>query len=143
MAVFSLEDEAAKVEAVVFPEAFGRWGSVIADDAMLLARGKYERDEESSRLIVSELTPMEIVRERVVSEVEICLRGRTLGKDGMRQLAGVLDRHPGDRRVSLLVELNGDRHLRVRAGTARRIRPSEGFVREVEAVCGAGSVMLK
>jgi hypothetical protein len=43
----------------------------------------------------------------------------------------------------VLVELNGDRHLRVRAGTARRIRPSDHFVKDVEAVCGAGSVILK
>jgi hypothetical protein len=61
----------------------------------------------------------------------------------MRTLADVLERHPGDRRVSLLVDLNGVRHLRVRAGTARRIRPTDGFVRDVEAVCGAGSVVLK
>ena len=30
-----------------------------------------------------------------------------------------------------------------RAGTARRIKPSDLFVREVEAVCGLGSVVLK
>jgi DNA polymerase-3 subunit alpha len=143
MAVFSLEDEAAKVEAVVFPEAFAKCGSVIADDVMLLARGKYERDEETSRLIVSELTPIDVVRERGVREVEIRLSGRGLGRDRMRTLADVLERHPGDRRVSLLVDLNGDRRLRVRAGTARRIRPSDVFVRDVEAVCGAGSVVLK
>jgi len=28
-------------------------------------------------------------------------------------------------------------------GTARRIRPSDVFVRDVEALCGAGSVLLK
>src|SRR6185503_17970335 len=30
MAVFSLEDEAAKVEAVVFPEAFAKFGGLVA-----------------------------------------------------------------------------------------------------------------
>ena len=143
MAVFSLEDEAAKVEAVVFPEAFARHGAAIVEDAMLVARGKYERDEETSRLVVSELTSLDLVRERAVREVEIRLSGRGLGRDAMRSLADVLERHPGDRRVSLLVDLNGARHLRVRAGTARRIRPTDIFVRDVEAVCGAGSVVLK
>jgi hypothetical protein len=41
------------------------------------------------------------------------------------------------------MELNGGAPVRVRAGTARRIRPSDAFVREVESVCGTGSVMLK
>jgi DNA polymerase-3 subunit alpha len=143
MAVFMLEDEAAKVEAVVFPEAFGKYGGLVVDDAMLLVRGKYERDEESSRLVVADMTPMETVRERAVREVEIRLAGAGLRRDAMHTLAGVLDRHPGDRRVSLVVELNGRRALRVRAGTARRIRPSDHFVRDVEAICGAGSVLFK
>jgi DNA polymerase-3 subunit alpha len=144
MAVFSLEDEAAKVETVVFPEAFGRFGGMIADDAMLLVRGKYERDEDSSRLVASEITPLDVVRDRAVREVEIRLGGRGLARSGMHALAVVLERHAGDRRVSFVVEVPGNGHgLRVRAATARRIRPSDSFVRDVEAVCGAGSVVLK
>jgi DNA polymerase-3 subunit alpha len=144
MAVFTLEDEVAKTEAVVFPEAFARCGSLIVDDAMLLVRGKYERDEESSRIVVAEMTPLDVVRDRAVREVEIRLPDGAIGRDALRALAGVLDRHAGDRRVSFVVELNGGaEHLRVRAGTARRIKPSDLFVRDVEAVCGTGSVMLK
>jgi DNA polymerase-3 subunit alpha len=143
MAVFSLEDEAAKVEAVVFPEAYTRFGSLVADDAMLLVRGKYERDEDSSRLVVAEMSPLDLVRERAVRAVEIRLSGKGLARQAMRDLATVLDRHPGDRRVSVVVELAGEAAVRVRAATARRIKPSDLFVRDVEAVCGAGSVVLK
>ena len=143
MAVFYLEDEAAKVEAVVFPEAFSKFGGLAIDDALLMVRGKYERDEESSRLVVAEITLLDQVREKAVRAVEIKLAGKVLAAAAMRQLAGVLDRHSGDRRVSLVVELNGQTRLRVRAATARRIRPSDVFVRDVEAVCGAGSVLLK
>jgi len=50
----------------------------------------------------------------------------------LAQAAGFLAPPPG-----------GGPKLRVRAATARRIRPSDRFVREVEAVCGAGSVVLK
>jgi DNA polymerase-3 subunit alpha len=144
MAVFSLEDEAAKVEAVVFPEAFSRFGSLVAGDAMLLVRGKYERDDESSRLVVSEITPLDAVRERAVRQVEIVLANGSLGRTAMRDLANILDQHPGDRPVSLIVNVHGSgQGLRVRTATARRIRPSDGFVRDVEAVCGAGAVVLK
>ncbi|MEO8484602.1 MAG: DNA polymerase III subunit alpha, partial [Acidobacteriota bacterium] len=144
MAVFSLEDEAGKVEAVVFPEAFSRFGGLVVSDAMLLVRGKYERDEDSSRLVVSEITPLDVVRERAVRAVEIRLVGKGLAKHALRDLAGVLERYPGDRRVSVVVEVrDGRAPMRVRAATARRIKPSELFVKDVEAVCGAGSVMLK
>ncbi|MEO7191536.1 MAG: DNA polymerase III subunit alpha [Vicinamibacterales bacterium] len=144
MAVFSLEDEASKVEAVVFPEAFSRFGGLVVDDAMLLVRGKYEKDEESCRLVVAEITPLDVIRERAIRAVEIRLAGKGLGRGTMRELADVLDRHPGDRRVSVIVQVNGGAALlRVRVATARRVKPNETFVRDVEAVCGTGSVVLK
>jgi DNA polymerase-3 subunit alpha len=142
--VFMLEDESSKVETVVFPEAFARFGGLVADDAMLLVRGKYERAEESNRLVCSEITPLEIVREKAVRGVEIVLTGKGLDRPVMRELANVFDRHQGDRRVSVVVNLNGGMGgLRVRAATARRIRPSDGFVKDVEALCGTGTVVLK
>jgi DNA polymerase-3 subunit alpha len=144
MAVFLLETEDSKVEAVVYPEAFAKYGALITPEAMLLVRGKFERDEETCRLVVAEITALEVVRERSVREVEITVSGPRVGKDLMRQVAAVLDRHPGDRRVQFVVEINGaGPRLRVRAATTRRIRPSEHFVRDLEAVCGSGSVLLK
>ena len=109
---------------------------------MLLVRGKYERDDETSRLVVSEISSLDAARERAVREVEINVRA--LGKGQMHALANVLDRHAGDRRVSFVVDVNGHGpHLRTRVATARRIRPTEQFVRDVEAVCGSGTVVLK
>jgi DNA polymerase-3 subunit alpha len=144
MAVFSLEDDVAKVEAVVFPEAFAKYGHLAVEDAMLMVRGKYERDDETSRLVVAEMTPLDVVQERVVREVEIHLSGNGAARARMRQLAEVFERHAGDRKVSFVVEVPGaERPLRVRAATARRIRPSDMFVRDVEAVCGAGSVTMR
>jgi DNA polymerase-3 subunit alpha len=145
MAVFSLEQEEAKVEAVVFPEAFGKYGNLVADEAMLLVRGKFERDDESCRLVVSEMIPLDAVRERAVREVQIRLApGRSADRDAMRRLADVLGRYPGDRRLSFVVDVNGRAPgLRVRTASALRIQPSDRLVREVEAICGAGAVVLK
>jgi len=144
MCVFMLEEEAANVEVVVFPEAFSKYGALAVDDAMLLVRGKFERDEETCRLVASEMTPLEVIRDRAVREVEVRVVGKGASRDLMRQLAEVLDRHAGDRRVSLVVELNGaGPHLLVRAGSARRVRPSDQLVKDIEAICGAGAVSLK
>jgi DNA polymerase-3 subunit alpha len=144
MAVFWLEDEAAKVETVVFPQTFTKCGGLIVDDAMLLVRGKYERDDESARLVAEEISLLDTIRNQTVREVEICLTGGDVGPEAMRRLAGVLERHPGDRRVSVVVEVNGkSRPMRVRTQTARKIRPTDDFVRDVEALCGAGSVRLR
>jgi hypothetical protein len=109
---------------------------------MLLVRGKRRDEVEPPRRV--EITSLEAARERAVREVEIRLAAAALGKVQMHALASVLDRHPGDRRVSFVVDQNGQGpHLRTRVATARRIKPSDQFVRDVEAVCGSGAVTLK
>jgi DNA polymerase-3 subunit alpha len=144
MCVFMLEDEASKVEVVVYPEAFARFGGSAVDDAMLLVKGKYERDDDSSKVVAAELVLLDLVRDKAVREVEILVSGGDVRRDALRKLDGVFERHAGDRPVMFVIDLNGGKdHCRVRVGTARRIRPSEPFVRDVEAICGGQSVVLK
>jgi DNA polymerase-3 subunit alpha len=145
MAVFMLEQETAKVETVVFPEAFSKCGGLIVGDAMVLVKGKFDKDDESSKLVASEITPLDAVRERAVREVTIHLDGGRAGDRGaLRRLVAVLERYPGDRRVTFVVDINGRApSLRVRTATAHRIQPSDRFVHDVEAICGSGAVTLK
>jgi len=143
MAVFMLDDIAGGVEVVVFPETFGKCGHLIAADAMLLVRGKFEKDDESARLVATELQPISMLKERTTREVVIHLHAPSRG--AMEALAELLSRHRGDRRVMLELDVkkNGGPGLRVRADVAQRVRPSEKLVEEVEQLCGAGSVELR
>ena len=75
MAVFMLDDVDGSVEVVVFPETFGKHGSLIDTDAMLLVRGKLEKDDESARLVATELLPIAALMERTTREVAIHLKG--------------------------------------------------------------------
>jgi DNA polymerase-3 subunit alpha len=143
MAVFMADDIAGGVEVVVFPETFGKFGHHIVADAMLLVRGKFEKDDESARIVATELQPISMLKERTTREVVIHLRvpTRTL----LEALAELLSRHRGDRRVVLEVDTkkNGTPALRVRADVAQRVRPSEKLVEEVEQLCGAGTIELR
>jgi len=143
MAVFMLDDIAGGVEVVVFPEAFGKHGHLIAADAMLLVRGKFEKDDESARIVATELQPISLLRERTTREVVIHLERPS--RTTMEALAELLSRHRGDRRVLLELDVkkNGGPGLRVRADVAQRVRPSEKLVEEVEQLCGSGSVVLR
>jgi DNA polymerase-3 subunit alpha len=143
MAVFMLEDIAGGVEVIVFPEAFSKHGHLIAADAMLLVRGKFEKDDESARLVATELQPISMLKERTTREVVIHLQMPS--RNTMEALAELLSRHRGDRRVLLELDVkkNGGPGLRVRADVAQRVRPSEKLVEEVELLCGTGSVVLR
>ena len=144
MCVFMLDDIAGSIEVVVFPETFGRFGALVAADAMVLARGKFEKDDESARLVASELMPISALRERTTREVAIHLAMPPHSRATLEALAELFSRHRGDRRVSLELDVkNGGQPMRVRADVAQRVRPSEKLVEEVEQLCGAGSVELR
>jgi DNA polymerase-3 subunit alpha len=143
MAVFMLDDVAGNVEVVVFPETFSKHGSLVESDAMLLVRGKLEKDEESARIVATELMPIAALKERTTREVVIHLRQATQGRNTLEALAELLARHRGDRRVLLELDVKGPRPLRVRADVAQRVRPSEKLVAELEQICGAGTVELR
>jgi DNA polymerase III subunit alpha len=144
MCVFALDDIAGGVEVVVFPETFARCGSLVEADAMLLVRGKFEKDDESARLVATDLLPIAALRERTTREVVIHLTGRSTGRPTFEALAELLARHRGDRRVFLELDVRSEaRPLRVRSEVALRVRPSERLVTEVEQICGAGSIELR
>jgi DNA polymerase III subunit alpha len=144
MCVFMLDDIAGSLEVVVFPETFGKHGSLVEADAMLLVRGKFEKDDESARIVATELLPIAALKERTTKEVVIHLSGRAAGRPTFEALAELLTRHRGDRRVFLELDVKSqEKPLRVRSEVAQRVRPSERLVLEVEQICGAGSVELR
>jgi DNA polymerase-3 subunit alpha len=145
MAVFTLEDSQGGAEVIVFPDAFQKSASLIETGTLVLVRGKLERDEESTRLLASEILPLDSLRERLTREVAI--RVKMPADRGVFEALGVVfSRHRGDRRVSFEIEVpSGAKPLRVRADVSNqiRVRPSPTLIAEVEQIVGHGSVSLK
>jgi DNA polymerase-3 subunit alpha len=111
---------------------------------MLLVRGKFEKDEESARIVATELLPIAALRERTTREVSIHLSVPPHGRPTFEALAEVLSRHRGDRKVFLELDVRGpEKPLRVRSEVAQRVKPTERLVIEVEQLCGSGSVELR
>jgi DNA polymerase-3 subunit alpha len=145
MAVFTLEDAQGSVEIIAFPEAFGRSAALIEVGTMVLVRGKLERDEETVRIVASDIAPIEAVRERLAREVAIHLR-QPADRGTLETLGQIFSRHRGDRKVSFEVETGDPPHrLRVKLDVSSqiRVRPSPTLIAEVEQLVGAGAVELR
>jgi DNA polymerase-3 subunit alpha len=145
MAVFTLEDAHGGVQVTVFPEAYQRSASLIEAGTMVLVSGKLERDDESVRILASEIAPLETIRERVACEVAIRL-STPADRGTFEALLEIFSRHRGDRRVSFEIQVpSGPKALRVRADLSAqiRVRPSRALVAEVEQVVGVGAVELR
>jgi DNA polymerase-3 subunit alpha len=144
MCVLTLDDAGGSVEVVVFPEAFKQHGHMAEEGRMVLVKGRLERDDDSTRILASEIGPVQIVTERLASSVAITLSATRHGRETFVRLWDVLLQHKGDRRVAIELQ-EPDRHLRVTIdlNAQIRVRPSEALVSEVEKICGSGSVMLR
>jgi DNA polymerase-3 subunit alpha len=145
MAVFTLEDAHGGVEVLCFPDTFQKCGSLVEAGTMVIVRGKLERDDESVRILATEIAPIETVRERIAREVAIRVKGPA-DRNMFQALGEIFSRHRGDRRVSFDMELpQGPTRLRVRADVSSqiRVRPSSTLIAEIEQVVGQGSVSLR
>jgi len=143
MCVLTLDDAAGSIEVVVFPETFKQHGHYAENGRSVLVHGRFERDDESVRLLATEIAPIEMVRERLAKSVAIRLSMPPHGRATFERLLELLAQHKGDRRVAFVI-LEQDRHLRVTADVSGlRVRPSERLVSEVEKICGSGSVSLR
>jgi DNA polymerase-3 subunit alpha len=143
MCVFTLDDAAGTIEIVVFPEAFKQSGHYAENGRSVLVHGRFERDDESVRVLATEIVPIEMVRERLAKSVAIRLSTPPHNRATFERLLELLAQHKGDRRVAFVI-LEQDRHLKVTADVSGiRVRPSERLVSEVEKICGSGSVSLR
>ena len=145
MCVFMLEDEGGSLETIVFPEAFKQYGHLAEAGAAVVVKGKFERDDESTRLLAAELAPIEAVRERLAKAVAIKLSAPRHNRATFERLWDVFAQHKGDRPIAFDIELAEPTRLRVRVDVNAqiRVRPSTALVSAVEAICGAGSVSLR
>jgi DNA polymerase III alpha subunit len=112
---------------------------------MVLVRGKLERDDESVRILASEIGPLDSVRERLAREVAIHFR-KPADRGTLEALGEIFSRHRGDRKVSFEVETGeAPNRLRVKVDVSAqiRVRPSPALIAEVEQVVGQGAVELR
>jgi DNA polymerase-3 subunit alpha len=141
-----LDDADGSLEIVVFPEAFKQCGHLAENGQMVLVKGKYERDDESARILASEIVPIDMVRERLARSVAIRLSTPPHDRATFERLWEVFAQHKGDRRVAFDIEVKDAGHplrVKVDVNAQIRVRPSERLVSEVEKICGEGSVSLR
>jgi len=62
MAIVQIEDLTGQTEAVVFPKAYERIGSLLLADARMIIWGKVDRRDDQTQLIVEDAEPIETVQ---------------------------------------------------------------------------------
>jgi DNA polymerase III subunit alpha len=144
MASFLLEDLEGTVEALVFPEAYKRLAGRLADDAIVLVKGKGEPGEDGGkpRLLVSELMPLEQARLAEARRVSLRVPTASWQAGLAGRLRDILDAHRGDCPVTLEFERPGAYTVTVAPSALYRVRPDPAFREAVEGLLGVGALLV-
>jgi DNA polymerase III subunit alpha len=143
MASFTLEDLDGGVEALVFPETYKKVAGRLADDLVVLVKGKAEvLDEGTARLIVSEVLPLDQARLADARSVTIRVPIADWDRSKGERLRDILGAHRGECPVTLEFFRADASAVAVAPNAYFRVRPDTLLQREVEALWGAGALVL-
>src|SRR5947207_10984426 len=95
------EDWEGIVEVLVFPEIYTKVQRLLEVDAPVFVRGKLDSDESSSKILATDLFPMERVKEVLSRIVTIRIDGSIAPPDLAERLQPIIDEKRGSAEVIL------------------------------------------
>ena len=113
MARFTLGDIEGSIEAVIFPQAFAQYGSLLADDAIVQVKCRYERNDLGVQIKISEVTALDLDRSTPrIRPLEISMLGELFSQQISDKLIRLLKRYPGADPVILSLRQSGGKKFR-------------------------------
>jgi len=143
MASFLLEDMEGSIEVVAFPEAYAKYGKVLAPDRAIYIAGTIGLRDEKRQITAVEIQPIEEVRLRYTKQIHIRLQAAHTTEATLQQLSGTLERHPGKSPVLLCVEYAGGELVFLDTNQHFCIAATVEFIRDVEGLLGEDTVFVK
>jgi DNA polymerase III subunit alpha len=133
-----LEDLDGSVELLFFPATYAQLGLAIAEDAIVIVKGRADARDDTVKLVVTDLTVPDLSTSArgplVVSIPPTRCTPATV--DRLREVLGA---HPGTTEVHLDL-VNGERRHRLKLGNDFRVAPSPPLMGDLKALLGPGSV---
>jgi DNA polymerase-3 subunit alpha len=143
MASFLLEDLDGAAEVLVFPETYKKTASRLADDELVMVKGKPEAPEEGRvRILASEILPLEQAKMVEARYVTIRVPVQSWDRAKGERLRDILGAHRGDCPVTLELVRPGAFAAAVAPSGYYRVRPDSVLRQEVEALLGEGALIL-
>jgi DNA polymerase-3 subunit alpha len=137
MAVFTLEDLQGGVEVMVFPKTMAAVDHLLAEDAVVLVRGRVDRRDDTPKLIARDLELFEPLAD-THPPLRLQLPPSRLTDDTVRRLKELFTDFPGESEVHILL---GDRQV-LRLPDEYLVNTRSGLVGELRALLGHDAVLV-
>jgi DNA polymerase-3 subunit alpha len=138
-AAVTLEDLEGSVEVMVFPQTYAQVGARLAQDAVLVVKGRLDRRDEGLQLIAMEVTEPDL-RDARVGPVVVSMPAARCTPPMVASLREVLGSHPGTTEVQLRLEGRGRTTL-MRLDDGFRVAPTPALMGDLKALLGPGCLV--
>jgi len=143
MASFLLEDLEGGAEALVFPDTYKKVAGRLAEDQVVLVKGRAEVPEEGKpRLLVTDVLPLEQAKLAEARYVTIRVPMLEWDRKKGERLRDILGAHKGECPVTLEIVRPDEFAVAVSSSAIYRVRPDSTLRDEVEALLGPGALVL-
>ena len=133
-----LEDLEGAIEVLFFPAAYQSCALHLAEDAVLLVRGRVDRRDETPKLVAIEVTIPDL-SEGPRGPVIVTLPAQRCTPPVVERLREILATHPG--RTEVHLELRSGTRTRVlRLDEQLRVAPTPALMGDLKALLGPGSI---
>ncbi|HEY9391375.1 MAG TPA: DNA polymerase III subunit alpha [Mycobacteriales bacterium] len=129
-----LEDLEGSVEALFFPATYAQVGVNVAEDAIVVLRGRVDRREEVAKLIVSDLTLPDL-EQGAHGPVVVALPATRCTPPVVERLREVLTTHPGITEVHLRL-VSGESITHWALDDGLRVTPTPALMGDLKALLG-------
>ena len=139
-AILTLQDRTGVIEALVFPEAFGKLESILKTNTPLLVKGRVAVEDVGTRLIVADARLLDQLADRPPSLLRVRMDLSTVSTGALDQLKELFSSRPGRCRVSFELIKDDGSAATLDAGSA--VLADRELVERVREICGTDSVAL-
>ena len=143
MAILSLEDLSASIEAVVFPKTFKHTESLLSAETAVLVRGIIDHEDSGTRKIITqEIVSLKDFHLQPGKPITIHVNLEAMADNLPLRLRSILEGHPGKSQVTFQLVHPQAYLITLRPSNTVRVKADGKFIQEVERLCGKGSVHL-
>ena len=129
-----LEDLEGSVEVLFFPQTYAQVAVNVAEDAIVVVKGRVDGREDVAKLIASDLSVPDL-SEGPRGPVVVSLQAARCTPPVVERLKEVLATHPGTTEVQLQL-VNGDRRTALRVADGFRVAATPALMGDLKALLG-------
>jgi DNA polymerase III subunit alpha len=133
----TLEDLGGAVEVLFFPNTYEIIGQYIAEDAIVVVKGRVDRRDDQPRIMAMDMSMPDITAPDSAKPVVLALPPSKCTPPLVERLKEVLSSHPGTAEVHLKLINGGGRSTLLRLGPVR-VAPTTALMADLKALLGPG-----